>query len=467
MPVECRVCSNPKGVFRYYGASVCAPCKVFFLRAVQNKETYICGKDGECPITPERWTKTCRACRYQKCISVDMDPKAVGTSKAQKKRQRAILEGCDDPLWPKQTVNHWPALVYEAVSYGASTRLEDLSDKALRSIKPRPAVEVTEEYNVSNSAYNWVERSVCPYFADKPVKLNMTIDRAFRTSAIGDEYLAFLRCEDPRKLVRKLVELESHCYMDQASIYEPVHENMDLPFAEALKDPLRCGRRTPLDWNNKVFRVPTMIDTIKKVYCRLTVYYIDWLRGLPEMTEICGSERLRLVSDQLAATLMTSVIYHSYKTGCPGLALSCGYHYMMGRREGHEFDFFLDRLAAYGHDHIATIFREIDITFEEFCIVKMISFCTAHHALGSEKAGNVLQHARRKYEWVLGEHVRTKYAHLSDYEKARRIEKLSSLPLRFQQMGIMDNAYIRRMVMLDICGFSAPLTYDIHMREFN
>ena len=74
----------------HYGALVCFSCRAFFRRAHSKVESgssdadgsgvkspnYVCKKDGKCDIADKN-RKKCQRCRYDKCISVGMDPKQV------------------------------------------------------------------------------------------------------------------------------------------------------------------------------------------------------------------------------------------------------------------------------------------------------------------------------------------------------------------------------------------------------
>ena len=87
---ECPVCGDfsVNGHSKNYGAFVCFSCKAFFRRIHQkehfNIKTYICKKTGNCKITVTT-RRSCQRCRYEKCISVGMDPSSVMTLEEKKK----------------------------------------------------------------------------------------------------------------------------------------------------------------------------------------------------------------------------------------------------------------------------------------------------------------------------------------------------------------------------------------------
>ncbi|CAJ0953283.1 unnamed protein product, partial [Mesorhabditis belari] len=442
MPVDCRVCTNPKGVFRYYGASVCAPCKVFFLRAVQHGDKYVCQRDGHCPVTPERWTKICRACRFQKCLAVKMDPKAVGISRSKEKLKRInSTELTTTTKMIKREIldDDTPCISEDFFSIPSPPDLLDMESQALTlTTKQRqPKIEIL-----------------------------------LPSTAIGFDFLNFLKGDNFPEIVSKLVELENKCYADTQPFFEDstvLNDNLDVPLHVAMNDPLRLGMRTPLDWLSHEQLLPSMVDAIKRQYCRLTVYYIDWLRAIPDLQMMTQSDQMKIISTQLCKILLTTMMYQTYKSKSPGIAFSCGRHYIAGENKkagvGHEFDYFLDRLAQYGHEKVISVFRDTNITIDEFCLLKMIAFWSGGFQITDDGMA-IVRSARHRYEQILVSHINEKYPYLTKEGRAMRLQKLIGLQPCFETMGIFDNTYVQRMIMMDIGGFRAQITYDVHLREY-
>ena len=79
----CRVCQNPKASSHsYYGAtSICPSCRGFFMRSVQSqiyKAFQKCPPISNCVIESKS-RKSCKSCRFQKCLSVGMKTSYVMT----------------------------------------------------------------------------------------------------------------------------------------------------------------------------------------------------------------------------------------------------------------------------------------------------------------------------------------------------------------------------------------------------
>ena len=86
----CQICQSnaaPKIKFyQHYGAICCYSCKAFFRRYVRgenNIHLHRCKENNACPLTEGR--KTCKNCRYNKCLQVGMTPEKVLNEEDRKK----------------------------------------------------------------------------------------------------------------------------------------------------------------------------------------------------------------------------------------------------------------------------------------------------------------------------------------------------------------------------------------------
>ncbi|TRY72664.1 hypothetical protein TCAL_10874 [Tigriopus californicus] len=76
--LQCPVCGHLSGKHSYYGAQVCFSCRSFFRRSTINStaQEFGCKNDQNCEIDSKSW-KSCKFCRYQKCLSAGMKPNWV------------------------------------------------------------------------------------------------------------------------------------------------------------------------------------------------------------------------------------------------------------------------------------------------------------------------------------------------------------------------------------------------------
>uniref|UniRef100_A0A1I7ZRE8 Nuclear receptor domain-containing protein n=1 Tax=Steinernema glaseri TaxID=37863 RepID=A0A1I7ZRE8_9BILA len=74
---DCAVCGDKATGFHYDVAS-CNGCKTFFRRTVVSGRKFVCHKNGECLLELDKTKRcACRACRFQRCVDVGMNPNAI------------------------------------------------------------------------------------------------------------------------------------------------------------------------------------------------------------------------------------------------------------------------------------------------------------------------------------------------------------------------------------------------------
>eukprot|EP00095_Tigriopus_kingsejongensis_P010889 snap_masked-scaffold1216_size55193-processed-gene-0.1 protein:Tk10889 transcript:snap_masked-scaffold1216_size55193-processed-gene-0.1-mRNA-1 annotation:"hypothetical protein AaeL_AAEL001299" len=87
MEPTCPICSKPAGKHSYYGAQTCVSCRGFFRRSVQSNHhsVFKCLANGNCSIDSGS-RRSCKLCRYQKCVQAGMNPSYVLTNQQRKER---------------------------------------------------------------------------------------------------------------------------------------------------------------------------------------------------------------------------------------------------------------------------------------------------------------------------------------------------------------------------------------------
>ncbi|XP_035382925.1 androgen receptor isoform X2 [Electrophorus electricus] len=83
----CLICSDEASGC-HYGALTCGSCKVFFKRAAEGKQKYLCASRNDCTIDKMR-RKNCPSCRLKKCFEAGM---TLGARKLKKIGQLKVPE---------------------------------------------------------------------------------------------------------------------------------------------------------------------------------------------------------------------------------------------------------------------------------------------------------------------------------------------------------------------------------------
>jgi len=88
---KCKVCSD-KATGVHYGVATCEGCKGFFKRSTLRKEQYRCYFGSKCPLMPENRNR-CKACRFNRCLSVGMSIEAVKMGRIPKaEKEKALID---------------------------------------------------------------------------------------------------------------------------------------------------------------------------------------------------------------------------------------------------------------------------------------------------------------------------------------------------------------------------------------
>uniref|UniRef100_A0A2R9BQ08 Androgen receptor n=1 Tax=Pan paniscus TaxID=9597 RepID=A0A2R9BQ08_PANPA len=94
----------------HYGALTCGSCKVFFKRAAEGKQKYLCASRNDCTIDKFR-RKNCPSCRLRKCYEAGMTLgarklKKLGNLKLQEEGEASSTTSPTEETTQKLTVSH-------------------------------------------------------------------------------------------------------------------------------------------------------------------------------------------------------------------------------------------------------------------------------------------------------------------------------------------------------------------------
>ncbi|KAF2366570.1 Zinc finger nuclear hormone receptor-type [Trinorchestia longiramus] len=93
----CRVCGD-KASGKHYGVPSCDGCRGFFKRSIRRHRNktldYVCKEEGSCVVDVTRRNQ-CQACRFRKCLQVNMKKDAVQHERAPRSCQKRAIFGSD------------------------------------------------------------------------------------------------------------------------------------------------------------------------------------------------------------------------------------------------------------------------------------------------------------------------------------------------------------------------------------
>ncbi|XP_065164532.1 nuclear receptor subfamily 2 group E member 1-like [Atheta coriaria] len=85
----CKVCGD-KASGKHYGVSSCDGCRGFFKRSIRRNLEYVCKENGRCIVDVTRRNQ-CQACRFRKCLQVNMKRDAVQHERAPRTTAQASM----------------------------------------------------------------------------------------------------------------------------------------------------------------------------------------------------------------------------------------------------------------------------------------------------------------------------------------------------------------------------------------
>ncbi|KAF3705889.1 Androgen receptor Dihydrotestosterone receptor Nuclear receptor subfamily 3 group C member 4 [Channa argus] len=139
----CLICADEASGC-HYGALTCGSCKVFFKRAAEGKQKYLCASKNDCTIDKLR-RKNCPSCRLKKCFEAGM---TLGARKLKKIGQQKNPEE-DPPL--KDPVEAVPIMPNISPKPSLSLNSQLVFLNILESIEPE-VVNAGHDYGQPDSA---------------------------------------------------------------------------------------------------------------------------------------------------------------------------------------------------------------------------------------------------------------------------------------------------------------------------
>ncbi|KAL6737058.1 hypothetical protein Aduo_010733 [Ancylostoma duodenale] len=307
--------------------------------------------------------------------------------------------------------------------------------------------------------------SVVPYLssADMEVKLNELYDAL----SVGIHFARDLE-NTPKALeyARTLVQIERLCENPEAA-RSNFNYSLDVSLAEALERPHLCCARTAIGWDQDEFvEADNLLDVLKQLYCRTITLFADFASACPELALLEDKDKGSVCSTNFCGVVLLTLMYNGYLTNCDGMLFPHGFKYSLSKRKDeHDFNEFLQSLTGYLHRHVVRVFRETQITLEEYSFLKTVILFSG--VLPLTDAGNeVVLRARRKYAALLSEYIATTRQDLTSDEQLERLTLLFSTIPHMLHASEYDHAYCGKMVITNMGNLSGTLSYDLHIRKF-
>ncbi|KAI6237548.1 Zinc finger, C4 type [Aphelenchoides besseyi] len=410
--VQCAICQAEDGG-RHYGGICCLRCKNFYRRAVRLKLNYKCKVQGDCQIRAlDR--RACHGCRFEKCQRIGMNPKLVHSDRT-----------CDSDA----------IIVYRR-------QREQTNQMAVTDLRKK------EEW------YNGV------ITASRRLISNFNGPLAERT------LLQLPNLKNVNSLVgyvQKIDLLLDSYFEEVPSTYSNINMSVEQGF---FFEPRRLTPRYQIQW--EPLRLFTT-DIYRQIWCRMICWYVDWCSYVLKLhPNLNPSDKLKMT---VGRCIVSSCILISNKSIPKYAKKKCllmtenMYIPLEATELAHckrdpIFDCLL-RMGSYYYEQFVEPSRELNITEEEFSLLKLIAFFNAVPNLSVE-GRKIVTDAQLHYQSLLIQSLRSK---MNDREAIHRMTSLLSLLPPLEQLDEMEMNAMYLTTLLNYNNMKGSLTEDFYIKR--
>ncbi|KAI6183791.1 Nuclear Hormone Receptor family [Aphelenchoides bicaudatus] len=435
---HCLICDDSVGLIsKHYGGLCCSGCRGFFRRTVRFNRHYVCAKDGLCD-TRKNLRNVCRSCRYERCLKAGLNPMLVHSDRAcdrnLNKRLQKIQEIEMPASSPENNLNETTISVYDAINLNMHAQ----KAKNLAIIEGRKMFKAdnlplgykgilehlkTRDFNSVQQFFILTEK-LCNEFFDN-----------------ANNHLLATKC--------------SYTYNLNASVEEAF-----------LVEPRCVSDRTKIDWTPRFFLNG---NDFKKVWCRVSVYYIDWISHIPELNLLDEADKLNLIIGRCIPCVWSTFAHRAYlcKTkNC--FPLSGGSYYPMDAEQilfkDPVLSKFLHEMCSWVWDECVEPAREYEFTESEFALLKVLCFVTVVPNL-SAKGKQIVNDASTFYQEALSNLILANSNCQTFESYTKRLSTLLSILPALEKTTQIEDAHLMYMTLFDVCGLQGDLTYNFYVRR--
>ncbi|CAD6199890.1 unnamed protein product [Caenorhabditis auriculariae] len=338
---RCVGCGSDSAIRVHYGASSCHGCKAFFRRSVFEGRVYMCSADNNCDITNESRNR-CRACRLQNCLDGGMNPKHVREERSKIERMPAGQSSSQTPT---------TSAAVSAVPLTPPSSSQPMASNSDCAVSEQEAVEkkIPEEHQLTL----------------------FVVALEKQTEQLTDE------------------DVQDNDIMGAWS--------RDISLSFGLHHPQMVIKRMPINYECE--RIMEATDLYLSWY-RSFVLHADWAMGIPDFRILPLADQTTLFKQNFMAFGWITYAYKCYelKNHRKGITLGNGAYIPYNEEQQKKLPARWS--STYGIvckkliDLIVRVMIEIELTEEEYCLIKTISLFQQDCILSEERHEHLRADAR-------------------------------------------------------------------------
>ncbi|CAI5449342.1 unnamed protein product [Caenorhabditis angaria] len=401
---RCVGCGSESSIRVHYGASSCHGCKAFFRRSVFEGRQYMCSLDNNCDITNESRNR-CRACRLRNCIDGGMNPKHV-------REERSKIE---------------------RIAPGTTVCTVSANGVSINSMPSTPA---------SFAPSNLISQP--PASVESHASSGSEAEGADRKN-LSENTLTLFMCS-----LEKQTELLTDDDVKNNDVMGAWSRDISLTFG--LQHPQTVIKRLPLKYTCE--RIMEASDLYLSWY-RSFVFCADWAMGIPDFRVLPLADQTTLFKQNFMAFGWITFAYKCYELGQfnNGIPLGNGAYIPYNDEEQKKLP---ERWAqTYGvvckklMDLIVKVMIELQISEEEYCLIKTISLFQLDCIL-SESGAAVCSKMKERLLEALSTHIEKRFPHYNQTQKTTRALKISLMLPSFSHIGQVESTLIQQLTAADL-----------------
>uniref|UniRef100_A0A7E4V429 Nuclear receptor domain-containing protein n=1 Tax=Panagrellus redivivus TaxID=6233 RepID=A0A7E4V429_PANRE len=431
--LRCLVCDEVDAA-KHYGSICCSGCKGFFRRTVRFHKVYDCPFGQRCIIRKE-FRNCCRLCRYNKCLSVGLNPLLVhgdrGVTNPEYQGPQKFSTPPELPLSP----------------YGNNSICAPFSETTKTSIKTEPIDNEYEDFKCTLQ----IQKHLSLTSGDIPLgKLNLVAP--FGTEKyIWDYYVTIERV------------IDNYTDTDCSPFETDFEIDLEISAVDAFHRPRAICKRTKLNWSAE--QVLTS-SHLKGTWGRTTQCFFDWVSFIPELHELSSDDLRQLIVGRSVQCIWMLFSHRSAINTTSGVVFSAGCYYPRVE-ENVELDSITkmccERTAKLTTIEVIDEMRRLKITMAEYALLRLITLFMAVPCMSAE-GRKIVQKARRKYTNALNELVQHRLAQNASFsEIVDRISRLVLILPSIEKISQLDDDAVGMMTVFNIAQMRSTLTYELHV----